>query len=91
MLAYDSIPWLMAQEGLAATRARRLLDLDCPGDAETVAALVRDLGGEQGTDGSLAKSPMKTAGALNLLDDLDAAGSEVLNARGASYERIGRG
>ena len=85
MLTHDPIPWLMVQEGLPATRARRRLGLDRPGDEETVAALVHDLAGEQETDGSLADSPIKTAGVLNLLDDLDAAGSEELVAAGASY------
>jgi hypothetical protein len=85
MLCYDPIPWLMAQEGQPAVRARRLLGLHREGDEEVVRALERELAREQLAGGSFENSPMKTAGVLNLLDDLRAGGSERLIARGASY------
>jgi hypothetical protein len=85
MLTHDPIPWLMAQDGLSAVRARRLLGLDREGDAEAAHDLVRDLAGEQGADGSFAESPIKMAGVLNLLDDLRADGAEDVIAAGASY------
>ena len=89
MLTHDPIPWLIAQDGLAAVRARRLLGLDREGDAEVVQVLVRELADEQVADGSFAgsfaRSPMKTAGALNLLDDLHADGAGDAIAAGASY------
>jgi hypothetical protein len=75
----------MVQDGLAAVCARRVLGLDREGDAEAVEALARELAGEQGADGSFADSPMKTAGVLNLLDDLRACGTEGVIAAGASY------
>lgn len=85
MLKHDPVPWLMAQEGQPAIRARRLLGLEREGDAEAVRDLVRELAGEQEADGSFAGSPMKTAGVLNLLDDLRADGGEDVLAAGASY------
>jgi hypothetical protein len=75
----------MAQEGSPATRARRLLGLHRESDGEAVCALEGELAREQLADGSFGNSPMKTAGTLNLLDDLRAGGSETLIARGASY------
>jgi hypothetical protein len=81
VLPHDPVPWLMAQEGLPAVRARRLLGLDGEGDEEVVAALAD----EQGVDGSFSHSPMKTAGVLNLLDDLSAGGAEDVIVAGASY------
>jgi hypothetical protein len=85
MLIHDPVPWLIAQEGLPAVRARRLLGLDAEGDEAEIAALVRALAGEQGADGSFSGSPIKTAGVLNLLDDLRAEGAEVVVSAGASY------
>jgi len=70
MLTYDPIPWLMAQEGMPVVRARRLLNLDREGDEKVVRAIERRLAGNQLGDGSFEQSPMKTAGVLNLLDDL---------------------
>lgn len=85
LLPHDPTPWLMAQDGLPAIRGRRLLGLDHEGDAEAVRALARELADEQGADSSFADSPMKTAGVLNLLDDLRADGVEDVIAAGASY------
>lgn len=85
MLTYDPIPWLMAQEGLSAVRARRLLNLGKREDEEVVAALRLQLPWEQQADGSLELSTMKTAGVLNLLDDLKAAGCEELIAAAEEY------
>jgi hypothetical protein len=85
MLTHDPTPWLMTRDGLPAVRARRLLGLRRDDDAETVRALERRLTSEQEADGSLGSSPMRTAGALNLLDDLRATGSQELIARGALY------
>jgi len=75
----------MAQEGLPALRARRRLGLHREGDAEAVRALEAQLAAEQRTDGSFEDSPMRTAGVLNLLDDLQAAHSERTIAQGASF------
>jgi hypothetical protein len=75
----------MAQEGLAAVRARRRLGLHQEGDAEAVQALGRALSVQQSQDGAFEGSPMKTAGTLNLLDDLKATGAGKLIAAGASY------
>jgi hypothetical protein len=85
MLTYDPIPWLMAQEGPAAIRARRLLRLARAGDEEPVATTLHGLAGEQAADGSFAGSPMKTAGVLCLLSDLRAGGAETVIERGRSY------
>ena len=85
MLDYNPIPWLMTQKGLPAVRARRLLGLHCDGDEEEVSELERSYAGSQLRDGSFQQSPMKTAGILNLLDDLRASGSKGLIASAASY------
>lgn len=85
MIAYDPIPWLMAQEGLPAVRARRLLGLSREGDAKLVHTVEGRLVAEQFEDGSFEQSPMKTAGMLNLLDDLRAGSSEGLIDSGVSY------
>ena len=52
-----------------------MLGLHREGDAEFVRELECALGAEQDEDGSFAGSPMRTAGTLNLLDDLRATGS----------------
>ncbi len=85
VLRYGPMPWLMEQEGLAAVRARRLLGLAREGDAEVVGALELELFKEQHRDGSFDGSPMKTAGVMNLLDDLRAPQCERLIGRGVSY------
>jgi len=85
MLPYDPIPWLMEQDGLPAARARRLLGLRCEGDSEAVRSLMLELSRAQSQSGSFAGSPIKTAGVLNLLDDLGAIGSQGLVAAGVSY------
>jgi hypothetical protein len=85
MLTYDPIPWLMAQDGLPAVRARRLLGLCREDDASTVCQLERKLATEQGADGSFGGSPMRTAGVLNLLDDLRATQAQEIIAHGALY------
>jgi hypothetical protein len=84
-LLYDPIPWLMAQQGLPAVRARKKLNLDGEGNVEFVRKLERTLAAEQCEDGSFGKSPIRTAGTLNLLDDLRAAASQTIVARGAGY------
>jgi len=85
MLTYDPTPWLMAQNGLPAVRARRLLGLCREGDASTVHRLEHELAAEQGADGSFGGSPLRTAGVLNLLDDLRATCAQELIAQGALY------
>ena len=85
MLTYDPIPWLMAQEGLPAVRARRCLALTRPGDGRAVRALKREFAGEQLADGSFEHSPIKTVCVLNLLGELRAADSQDLTAGGAVY------
>jgi hypothetical protein len=85
MLNHDPVPWLMAQEGPPALRARRRLGLRREGDAGAVCALEAQLDAEQRMDGSFGNSPMRTAGVLNLLDDLRAAQSGETIDRGASY------
>ena len=85
MLTYDPTPWLMAQEGLPALRARRRLGLNRKGDAVAVRELEDSLAAEQRADGSFAGSPMRTAGTLNLLDDLRATDSQAIIARGGHY------
>ena len=85
MLRYDAVAWLKMQEGLAATRARRLAGIDERGDEDVVQALLRRLTRAQRADGSFEGSVMKTAGILNLLDDLRATQAEELTQRGASH------
>ena len=85
MLTYDPVPWLMAQTELPAVRARRLLGLHFVRDEEVVGTVERKLAKEQLPDGSFERSPMKTAGVLNLLDDLRATGSQALISAGVSY------
>lgn len=85
MLQYDPVPWLMAQEGLPAVRARRRLRIDHEGDEETVRTMERKLARTQLPDGSFEQSPMKTAGVLNLLDDLRTGGAQQLVVNGAEY------
>jgi hypothetical protein len=85
VLPYDPVPWLMAQEGLPAVRARRVLRLVRPGDEKAVNALRRRLSKAQQHDGSFQQSPLNTAGVLNLLDDTRTTGTEELVAAGASY------
>jgi hypothetical protein len=85
LLPHDPIPWLMAQDGRAAVRARRRLGVIRSGDDTAVALLERELREEQLPDGSFGRSPMKTAGVLNLLCDLKASGAANLVARGVSY------
>jgi hypothetical protein len=85
VLNHDPLPWLIAQEGLPALRARRRLGLHGEGDAGAVRALEAQLAAEQRADGSFADSPMRTAGVLNLLDDLCAERSKEVIARGSLY------
>jgi len=85
MLPYDPTAWLMAQEGLSAVRARRMLGLHREDDVQYVLELVGTLAAEQGEDGSFAASPMRTAGTLNLLDDLRAPESLEIAARAGRY------
>ena len=85
VLPHDPVPWLLEQEGLPAVRARRRLDIDLEGDAEEVSALERALAKSQSADGSFEQSAMKTAGVLNLLDDLRASHSREIVSRAAAY------
>jgi hypothetical protein len=89
MLAHDPAPWLIAQDGLPALRARRRLDIDSEGDAQAVGAHVRALARAQQADGSFAGSPMRTAGTLVELADLRAVETgqpaQALVEAGASY------
>jgi len=85
MLQYDPVPWLMAQEDLPAVRARRLLGIHLEGDEKSVRATERKFAKAQLADGSFEHSPMKTAGVLNLLDDLRAEGVPHLVAEAAEY------
>lgn len=85
MLSYNPVPWLMAQEGLPAVRARRCLGLEREGDAAFVRDLMVGLEGEQRANGSLADSPMRTAGTLIMLADLRTEGRETLVEGGATY------
>jgi hypothetical protein len=85
MLNHNPVPWLLVQDGLPALRGRRLLGIHREGDAEAVKTLARELADEQQADGSFAGSPMKTAGVLNLLDDVRADGARGVIDAGASY------
>ena len=85
MLPYDPIPWLLEQRGLPALRARRLLDIDLEGDMHEARRLARELTAAQAEDGSFEHSLMKTAGVLNLLDDLRAPDCGPTVARAATY------
>jgi len=85
MLAYDPLPWLMAEKGLPAIRARRLLGLRRDGDEDAVSALERGLAKAQLREGSFEGSPMKTAGTLKLLNDLRAKGSSRTMEMAAAY------
>jgi len=85
MLKHDPVPWLMAQEGLPAVRARQVLRIRREGDEKTVRAVARKLARAQSPDGSFEHSPMKTAGVLNLLDDLRAEGARHSVVKGAEY------
>lgn len=85
MLPYDPVPWLMAQEALPAVRARRVLHLEREGDEKAIRAVVRKYRRSQRPDGSFSDSPMKTAGVLNLLDDLKAADCGELVGRAGEY------
>jgi hypothetical protein len=80
---YDARPWLQAQQGLPAVRARRQVGLTVKGDEEAIAAAVRDLGARQCPDGSIEDSPLATAGALILLADLQAGAAPVVAAAAA--------
>ena len=71
MLTTDPAPWLTKQSGLPALRARRALGLRREGD-EAAARRARDaFQQEQRADGSMDQSPMRTAGVLLALADLD--------------------
>jgi hypothetical protein len=81
----DPTPWLMVQNGLPAVRARRMLGLHREDDAAFVLKQEKTLAAEQDADGSFGSSPLRTAGTLNLLDDLRATASAETIARGARY------
>ena len=68
MLPYDPVPWLMAQEGLAAVRARRRLGLHQEGDAEAVQALGRAPRVEDHGAGAHRAGPRSTAGFVDAAD-----------------------
>jgi hypothetical protein len=85
MLNYDPVPWLIEQEGLSAVRARRLLDLHSEGDEQTISTLECAFAKSQSHDGSFDQSIMKTAGILNLLNDLKSEDLEKIIAKGVLY------
>ena len=85
MIPCDPTPWLMVQNGLPAVRARRMLGLHREDDAAFVLKQEKTLAAEQDADGSFGSSPLRTAGTLNLLDDLRATASAETIARGARY------
>jgi hypothetical protein len=62
-----------------------MLGLHRKDDAENVQELASTLAAGQDKDGSFGKSPMRTAGTLNLLDDLRATESQDVIARGGRY------
>ncbi len=84
-LTYDPIPWLMAQNGLVAARARRRLGLHREDDEETVKSVELRLSKAQLPDGSFEHSLIKTAGVLNLLDDLKSFSSRTLIEKASLY------
>ena len=81
----DPIPWLMKQKGQRAGRARRSLGLDREGDESYVLEMRRDLAASQLPDGSFDGSLLKTAGVLNLLDDIRAPDCGVMIERAVGY------
>lgn len=85
MLTYDPVPWLMKQEGTSAVRARRSLGLNREDDVEASKVLEEGISRSQLPDGSFDSSPMKTAGILNLLRDMQARGSDVVMERASTY------
>ena len=84
-LTYDPIPWLMTQNGLEAARARRILGLHREDDEGTVRSVELQLSKAQLPDGSFEHSLIKTAGVLNLLDDLKPFDSKTLIGKASSY------
>ena len=84
-LTYDPVPWLMAQNGLAAVRARRILSLERDDDEETMRTIELKLSTTQLADGSFEHSLIKTAGVLNLLDDLRLFDSKGAIKKASSY------
>jgi len=75
----------MAQNGLAAVRARRLLNLHRKDDEEAVRSVELQLAEAQLPDDSFEHSVLKTAGVLNLLADLRPFNSEALVERASSH------
>ena len=85
ILPYDPVPWLLAQDGLPALRARRLLGLARDGDDKAVRDTARGLRKAQLRDGSFEHSPMKTAGVLSVCSDLGLTDQSPLVRNAASY------
>ena len=85
MLRYDPEPWLMRQEGITAVRARRSLGLSGEGDDQYVREISRDLAKSQAPDGSFDGSPLKTAGIVNLLADMQAPEGGAISEHAVSY------
>ena len=85
LLPYDPVPWLMAQNGLAAVRARRFLGLHRDDDEETVKSIELDFSKSQLPNGSFDQSLLKTAGVLNLLADLKHFSSKTVIQKASSY------
>lgn len=85
MLPHDPTPWLMAQDGLPAVRARRVLGLARDGDEASAEAVARELSESQLPDGSFEHSGLKTAGVLNLLSDLRANGTKGVTDAACEY------
>lgn len=84
-LPYDPVPWLMAQNGLAAVRARRFLGLHRDDDEETVKSIELEFSKSQLPNGSFDQSLLKTAGVLNLLADLKPFSSKTVIQKASSY------
>jgi len=85
LLTYDPIPWLMAQNELAAVRARRFLGLHRDDDEEAVRSVELKFSRSQLSNGSFDQSLLKTAGVLNLLADLKPFSSKTLIEKASSY------
>jgi hypothetical protein len=85
ILMHDPTPWLMEQEGISAVRARRSLGLFGHGDDQRVCEVERELATSQHPDGGFECSPLKTAGVLNLLADIQAEDSKGVTDRAVAY------
>jgi len=85
MLKHDPTPWLLAEKGEAAVRARRSLGLERQGDDEAVRRIVQRMAQSQLADGSFTHSPMKTAGVVCLLTDLATESSATVLSQAGEF------